>query len=299
MALCYIKVYYDLLEALANLSDSERGRLLTAMLQHARQEDVTPLAGGEKYLWPMVRAQIDRERAAYQKLSQERSRAGALGGRPRKEEEGTSPPQEKSNCFPGKQGEASPGKKSQDQDQEKEKDKNQEKEKDQAQNKDPEPSPPREAGPLGPPPLAPCGGGADAYGFEAFWQAYPKKVGKEAARKLYLRLRPGKALRETMLAAIRGQRASEQWQRNAGQFIPNPATWLQQGRWQDDVAALGAAAPGGSGFGSGGFSSGSGGYTAPQPARKTVPEQCYTQREYPAEAAFAPTPEEIEEALRL
>lgn len=70
--------------------------------------------------------------------------------------------------------------------------------------------------------------------FEIFWKAYPRKTGKEAARKIWIRLRPSKLLLDKMIYAIKEQRASDQWQKDGGQFIPHPATWLNQGRWQDE-----------------------------------------------------------------
>ena len=41
---------------------------------------------------------------------------------------------------------------------------------------------------------------------------------------------------ETLVAAVEAQKASTQWTKDNGQFIPNPATWLNQGRWEDEVA---------------------------------------------------------------
>ena len=73
--------------------------------------------------------------------------------------------------------------------------------------------------------------------FERFWAAYPRKVGKDAARKSFVKRRPDAALTETMLAAVAAQSQSEQWQRDGGQYVPNPATWLNQGRWADGAAA--------------------------------------------------------------
>lgn len=69
--------------------------------------------------------------------------------------------------------------------------------------------------------------------FDEFWAAYPKKVGKDAARKAFGKRDPGKTLVADMLAALAVQRQSEQWRRDGGQYIPNPATWLNEGRWQD------------------------------------------------------------------
>lgn len=68
--------------------------------------------------------------------------------------------------------------------------------------------------------------------FEAFWAAYPNKVGKAAALKSY-KTAARKTDLATMLAAIEAQRRGEKWTRDGGRFIPNPATWLNQERWED------------------------------------------------------------------
>lgn len=78
------------------------------------------------------------------------------------------------------------------------------------------------------PPKAPHGGAA----FDRFWKAYPKKVGKQAALKAFQRV---KVPLETLLTAIDRQKRGEQWSRDNGRYIPNPATWLNQGRWEDEV----------------------------------------------------------------
>lgn len=67
-------------------------------------------------------------------------------------------------------------------------------------------------------------------GFAEFWLAYPKKVGKGAAEASWKKTRPPKA---AVMDAIANQRNSEQWRRDGGQYIPNPATWLNQRRWED------------------------------------------------------------------
>lgn len=69
--------------------------------------------------------------------------------------------------------------------------------------------------------------------FDRFWRQYPKKVGKDAARKAFGKRNPDDALLAMMLSAIVLQASSEGWKRENGRFIPNPATWLNQGRWQD------------------------------------------------------------------
>jgi hypothetical protein len=71
--------------------------------------------------------------------------------------------------------------------------------------------------------------------FNQFWKAYPKKVGKGAAEKSFQKFKPDDALLGAMLEAIAGQRNSQEWQKDSGQYIPNPATWLNQRRWEDET----------------------------------------------------------------
>lgn len=68
--------------------------------------------------------------------------------------------------------------------------------------------------------------------FEDWWREYPKKVGKDAARKSYDHARRRGATDADLIAALHRQ----QWPQDP-RFIPNPATWLNQGRWQDDPTA--------------------------------------------------------------
>ena len=72
-----------------------------------------------------------------------------------------------------------------------------------------------------------------ASAFDAFWKSYPRKVGKKAAEKAWLRARDKPAL-EVILAALDVQKKCDQWTKEGGQFIPYPATWLNQGRWNDE-----------------------------------------------------------------
>jgi hypothetical protein len=71
--------------------------------------------------------------------------------------------------------------------------------------------------------------------FDIFWLAYPKKQGKGAARKSFKKLNPSKALFKKILTAIKQQKKSDQWLKEDGQYIPNPATWLNQERWGDEL----------------------------------------------------------------
>ncbi len=68
--------------------------------------------------------------------------------------------------------------------------------------------------------------------FDQFWSAYPKRVGKQAALRAFRKV---KVPIETVLTAIEQQKHSSQWTRDNGQYIPNPAIWLNQGRWEDEL----------------------------------------------------------------
>ena len=71
--------------------------------------------------------------------------------------------------------------------------------------------------------------------FEKFWSVYPKKVGKGAARTAFMKLKPSQELTDTMIKAVRVAERSDQWRKDKGQFIPNPSTWLNQRRWEDEL----------------------------------------------------------------
>lgn len=75
-------------------------------------------------------------------------------------------------------------------------------------------------------------GGGDRFGL--FWQAYPKKVGKDAARKAFEKRAVGDDLLARMLAAIALQKTSRDWVKDDGQYIPHPASWLNAARWEDE-----------------------------------------------------------------
>lgn len=67
--------------------------------------------------------------------------------------------------------------------------------------------------------------------FSEFWTAYPKKVAKEDALSAWRKLKLDDDIFEKMLNAIKVQRLSE----GERKFIPNPATWLNGKRWEDEV----------------------------------------------------------------
>lgn len=75
--------------------------------------------------------------------------------------------------------------------------------------------------------------------FDQFWQAYPRRVGKLAAWRVWQRLKPDEDLTTAMIAAVERQQQSRQWRSDGGQYIPHPRTWLSQGRWMDEAESAG------------------------------------------------------------
>lgn len=71
--------------------------------------------------------------------------------------------------------------------------------------------------------------------FETFWDCCPKKVGKDSAKKAFEKRKPGQDLTDRMIEAMNLQKQSEAWTKDGGQYIPHPATWLNQGRWMDEI----------------------------------------------------------------
>ena len=71
-------------------------------------------------------------------------------------------------------------------------------------------------------------------GFDQFWAAYPKKRSKGAARKAWDKLHVNPTMQATILQAIERAKQSEDWQKEGGQYIPYPATWLNAEGWEDE-----------------------------------------------------------------
>lgn len=72
--------------------------------------------------------------------------------------------------------------------------------------------------------------------FDRFWAAYPRKVGKPKAQTAFARLRTTEREVDRMLAAIACQSKAYGWDRKENwKYIPHPATWLNQRRWEDEI----------------------------------------------------------------
>jgi len=69
--------------------------------------------------------------------------------------------------------------------------------------------------------------------FNEFWAAYPKKVNKKGCFTSFKRIKHLKDEMPLIMAALKNFKASKQWQKDNGQYIPNPQTFINQERWKD------------------------------------------------------------------
>ena len=192
---CYVKAYYDWVEQMAALEDDERGRLFVAILEYARSGAPPEMSGREAILFPVFKAVVDRDA----QKSDAMARNGATGGRA-----------SKANASKFKQTEANASKaKPTNNIRHKTEDREHKTEDDI-------------------PPKSPSAGDA----FERFWSVYPRKVGKQSAKRAFEKV---KLPIETLVTAVERQKCSDQWTRDNGQYIPHPTTWLNQGRWDDEL----------------------------------------------------------------
>ena len=70
--------------------------------------------------------------------------------------------------------------------------------------------------------------------FDWFWSEYPKKRAKLEALKAWKETEELRPDVELLIAILSVQKQSMEWVRNGGEYIPYPATYLRQGRWDDE-----------------------------------------------------------------
>lgn len=74
--------------------------------------------------------------------------------------------------------------------------------------------------------------------FETFWKEYPNKKAKPKAYQSWVKINPDENLLKQILDGLEKAKQSTQWQKDNGQFIPHPTTWLNQERWNDEVEII-------------------------------------------------------------
>ena len=74
--------------------------------------------------------------------------------------------------------------------------------------------------------------------FEKFYQEYPRKAQKQNVKKWFLKHKPNDSLFEDIMKALKLFKQDKDWLKDNGQFIPYPATWLNQQRWEEKLDIL-------------------------------------------------------------
>lgn len=197
MAIEYFNAYHSILEAMEPLNDAERGRLFTALLVYSKTGAVEKLSGNERFVFPGLRSQIDRDAGKYAEKCRKQAENGRKGGRPSKANE----TQETHGFF------EEPKKA------EKAKEKEKEKEKEKAKAKEKE----KEKDDL----------------FDLFWSKYPRKTNKQDALKAWKQLSPDETLTEKIISGLEQWKRCDQWTKDGGAFICYPATFLRGKRWEN------------------------------------------------------------------
>lgn len=81
-------------------------------------------------------------------------------------------------------------------------------------------------------------------GFEVFWDAYPRKIDKQDAVRAWAKIGHEAGIETKIMDVLERYKASDQWVKDGGEFIPHPATWLNKRRWESDPPPAAASTNG-------------------------------------------------------
>ena len=70
--------------------------------------------------------------------------------------------------------------------------------------------------------------------FNQFWSIYPKKVNKKGCFKAFCKIKNLQTELHLILDAVERAKNSKGWQKDNGQYIPHPTTFINQERWKDE-----------------------------------------------------------------
>ena len=202
----YIKLFTDRRDIVEELDDAEAGRVFKAILAYAAGAELPEMGKAEKIVFIDFRRQADQEQEAYEakcgrNRANVRKRWDAVPDTTASDEiphDTTVYDRIPKRTVVGK---------------EKEKEKEKEKDKSLSNERD----------------------SVREEMFSRFWSAYPRHTAKQTALAAFKKLNPDEQLLQTILTAIERQKVSPQWTKDGGQFVPYPATWLNQRRWEDET----------------------------------------------------------------
>ena len=84
MAREYFCAFHSYLRSIEPLNDAERGRLFTACLYYSETGVEQKLQGNERFIFPTIKDQIDRDKIHYEETVLKNKQNGMKGGRPPK-----------------------------------------------------------------------------------------------------------------------------------------------------------------------------------------------------------------------
>lgn len=242
-------LYCDYREHLQLLSDSERGQLFTAILDYANDDEVGELPPMVKMAFSFIKSQMDKDAEKYAQIVKARSEAGKKSAAAKQQRLTNGNENIQPTTEPKPEGETQRFPTSDNKNQQNQQmitsaneiQQNQQTLTNSTDNVNVNDNVNVTVDVISPPltPRGGRGGGDDIYSerFKEFWAAYPKKIGKDAALKAFMKRKPSADLVSKMITAIEWQKQTDQWTRESGRYIPNPATWINQGRWEDEPPA--------------------------------------------------------------
>lgn len=203
-------VYYEWEEMLKFMTNAQIAEIFCAMFSYAKRGETpefsSPLLNST---FCVIKYALDRDWEKYKQRSSINSLNGKKGGRPKTEKNQTKA-------------------KKADNENENENDNDNDKDKDKKY--------------ISSSPSAKSRATAGNYteDFLVFWEEYPRKTGKGEAFRSWLKISPTKEERAEISSALKWQKQSSQWNDSGyGKFIPLPATYLNQRRWEDEPDATG------------------------------------------------------------
>lgn len=216
--------YKSFYEAIEGLPVEQHDRILSAIIEYGLYGTEMELSGVDRIVFTLVKPTLDKSRENYEN--------GKKGGRPKK---ATTVSKNENGGFET----VSKNEKGGFEDEKaglnylktyKDKDKDKDSDLDSDKDESPPYTPPAPSSSAKPFSSTPS---YRPEWFERFFELYPRKQAKSVAAAAWDNLRPSRELCDTMAEAIKEQMKSKQWQDPT--LIPNPAKWLNEARWEDEL----------------------------------------------------------------
>jgi hypothetical protein len=73
--------------------------------------------------------------------------------------------------------------------------------------------------------------------FADFWAVYPKRRNRGDAERAWGKIKPNAEMRAVILKSVEVAKCCDDWTKDAGKWIPYPASWLNAKGWEDEYSA--------------------------------------------------------------